>query len=200
MIWVLGIDPGASSALAAVEWRGFNKRARLIASHLVHGSSKRLFDERLDQALADIAAATQDVPPVAAFLESHNGGKSTGRGARGKLPPSTWIGLGDKRGQLYEAVRGHWLVRAEDLDITQWPKLLGVPSKKHQDGWHRCADAARHVDGWREQQAVLQAGRVSKAARSRIVDQAEAVLIAAAGLKQPTLIAELRRAHVVSTA
>lgn len=194
MIWVLGIDPGASSALTAVEWRGFNQRARLVACKLVHGNSKHLFDQRLDQALADIAEATRDVPPVAAFLESHNGGKSSGRSLRGKLPPSTWIGLGDKRGQLYEAVRGHWMVRAEDLDITEWPGLLSVPSKKHGDGWHRCADAARHVDGWREHQAQLP--QKSKAARGRVVDRAESALIAAAGLKHPTLIAELRRAHV----
>jgi hypothetical protein len=173
---VLGCDPGASSGLALV---GLPLRgaAQLHGLWQVHGSSGPLWWARAQAAAAEaclVADGLEEGPHVAAVEEipaTFRDGSIVGL----RKGHSAWAGLGQRRGLLLAALyTAGWQV--EDIDQRDWTAEARVQaSKQGVDPWVRVREAGALVTGAAAALAALP--QDSEAARARVVDAAEAVLI-----------------------
>lgn len=178
---VVGIDPGASAAVALVDRAGAG-RPLLLGLWSVYGDWAPWL-ARADLALMAIQERPDGGSPVV-YCEAPTGGGKT-RGA--KFTPDSWLGLGKRAGALRALAWARGLEVWHDVDQEDWAVALRLPNRKFPaeqrrgdpaDGWHRVLEAGQLVEGAREN--LKEMPHESDAAVERIVCAAEAILIACA--------------------
>jgi hypothetical protein len=192
----VGIDPGESAAVAAVQsQRG--KRPRLLGLWPIYASTPGPWLYRADAAMvacADLlermaAEAEASDRPLSALRIPRVSIEGVVKAARGPFAhhASGW-GLGFRAGQLHALAWMHLgtppVVVLPTAKAGGWWGKLAISGKaigkKLGDGQHRVREAGLFVEGAGEALAGLDTS--CAAARARVVDSAEAILIAAAGL------------------
>lgn len=174
----IGIDPGASTGVAVVRGeltpRG-SMRFSVVWVESVFGSTKRLLWTRMKQAAMVARGHAGDAGVFYIETISPTIRKGSIAGVRDGM--SAWAGLGQHRGLALAAAMEADLP-VEDIAQREWARSLPISRAKGGDV-DRVAEAGRLVAGAADALNALDAS--SEAARSRRVDVAEAVLIAAAG-------------------
>ena len=181
----LGIDPGASAAMALVEY-GLTPGRRLAGMWSIYGASRPRADRKAD-ALREVAeiigVRRNDAGRIIgrAYLDvwielPAAGGASVNRNG--------WqLAVGRSIGRFEAEVALSFGVVARMIKANVWPKVCGVRCGKHKrdEGLHRVQEARIRLED-SEAWVAGMAGE-SAAARERRIALAEACLIAFAGSK-----------------
>ena len=196
---IIGIDPGRSAAVAVVRAPA-QGRPVLLGAWNVFGakhksSAERAWGRSLDKCLAELGTLAPMVariwvedPPADGKTKKRAKGNPWGKGGRmgSTRGPDFLLRLGRFQGELIRGLRTLYGMDPLLLPQNEWAKELRVPNGKQTApfgstprGWHRCAEAALHVEGYK-----LPPTAKDDNAGERTVAIAEAVLIAACGAQR----------------
>lgn len=196
---IIGIDPGRSAAVAAVRVPA-NGRPILLGAWNVFGSkhkssAERAWSRSLDvclQELGELAPMVARIwvedPPADGKTKKKARGNPFAKGGRmgSTRGPDFLLRLGRFQGELIRGFRTMYGMDPLLLPQDEWARELRLPDGKRMPpfastprGWHRCAEAAHHVEGYQQPPAAKDDN-----AGERLVAIAEAVLIAACGAQR----------------
>lgn len=176
---ILGIDPGDSTALALVVLAPVTG-LRLVGLWQVYGASEP-WHRRLDVAVAEALALADGLGPLVVWMEAPPPSYSGTRDGRRVNHQTAAHSIGEARGAIRGALRAAGVPMASIRDVPSgrsgWWGAMRVGAKIG-DGTHRIREARLVAGAW---EALEGLPADTDAARARVVDAAEAILIGAAG-------------------